>query len=100
MQIFGDPSRIPVVVIEQHVMNVPQHSSSVNNSPSSSDQSGVSTIVLPQPKEETNILTKTRNTKRTSRVLRAVVFVHGFQVNAQKEKRKEEERKIKTITEK
>ncbi|KAJ1686214.1 hypothetical protein LUZ63_017604 [Rhynchospora breviuscula] len=79
MQIFGDPSHIPVVVIEQHVMNVPQHSSSVNNSPSSSDQSETSTIVLPQPKGENNMLTKTRNPKRTGRVLRAIVFVHGFQ---------------------
>lgn len=84
MQIFGDPSRIPIVVIEQHVMIVPQHSSSVNNSPPSSDQSEASTIVLPLHKEETNILTKTRNAKRTARVLRAVVFVHGFQVGTKK----------------
>jgi hypothetical protein len=86
MQIFGDPSRIPVVVIEQHVMNVPQHSS-VNNSPSSSGQSEISTIVLPQPKEETNILTKTRNNKKASRVLRAVIFVHGFQVDIKKSRK-------------
>ncbi|KAJ3671410.1 hypothetical protein LUZ60_007489 [Juncus effusus] len=95
MQIFGDPTHVPVVVIEHHLMNVPQHNNnSIHNSPSNSDQSShnneFNTIVLPKLNGDVfsnsnisnsinGLLGKTRNAKKGGRVLRAVVFVHGFQ---------------------
>ncbi|KAI0507757.1 hypothetical protein KFK09_013885 [Dendrobium nobile] len=77
MQIFGDPSRIPVVIIEQHVMNVPVHGSSDNLLLSTSDDndpSGVTTGFGEKNATETSVLGI-----RSGRVLKVVVFVHGFQ---------------------
>ncbi|KAI4987702.1 hypothetical protein ZWY2020_028460, partial [Hordeum vulgare] len=46
MHIYADPSRVPVVLIEQHVMVVPQHGSNKDFASSSSEQKD--TIVLPK----------------------------------------------------
>ncbi|ONM34049.1 Putative serine esterase family protein [Zea mays] len=46
MHIYGDPSRVPVVLIEQHVMVVPQHSSSKDMASNVSEQKD--TIVVPK----------------------------------------------------
>lgn len=76
MHIYADPSRVPVVLIEQHVMVVPQHGSTKDLASSSSEQKD--TIVLPKLQVESLAL-KNINGKKGGRVLRAVIFVHGFQ---------------------
>uniref|UniRef100_A0A453K892 DUF676 domain-containing protein n=1 Tax=Aegilops tauschii subsp. strangulata TaxID=200361 RepID=A0A453K892_AEGTS len=76
MHIYADPSRVPVVLIEQHVMVVPQHGSNKDLASSSSEQKD--TIVLPKLQGESLVL-KNINGKKGGRVLRAVIFVHGFQ---------------------
>lgn len=78
MHIYSDPSRVPVVLIEQHVMVVPQHGSNKDLASSSSEQKD--TIVLPKLQGE-SLLLKNINGKKGGRVLRAVIFVHGFQAS-------------------
>ncbi|XP_066355513.1 uncharacterized protein [Miscanthus floridulus] len=75
MHIYAVPSRVPVVLIEQHVMVVPQHSSSKDlaSSPEQKD-----TIVLPKLQGE-SLVPKSSAGKKSGRILRAVIFVHGFQ---------------------
>ena len=79
MHIFGDPSHIPVLIVER-VMNAPRRSSSENsylrhldvtNSPGLLDESG---------SEGADKLTGS-NKPKTGRVLKIVVFVHGFQAS-------------------
>lgn len=69
MHIFRDPSRVPVVLVEQHVINFPNNSSQL-----SLDQNDATVI------EEENLLPKFSMGNKSSHVLHAVVFVHGFQV--------------------
>ncbi|KAM0836784.1 hypothetical protein ACQ4PT_062065 [Festuca glaucescens] len=76
MHIYADPSRVPVVLIEQHLMVVPQHGSSKDLVTNSSEQKD--TIVLPKLQGESSAL-KITGGKKGGRVLRAVIFVHGFQ---------------------
>ena len=78
MHIYADPSRVPVVLIEQHVMVVPQHSSSKDlaSSPEQKD-----TIVLPKLQGE-SLVPKSSAGKKSGRILRAVIFVHGFQASS------------------
>ncbi|KAL6905585.1 hypothetical protein ACP4OV_003186 [Aristida adscensionis] len=76
MQIYADPSRVPVVLIEQHVMVVPQHGSSKDLAPNTSEQKD--TIVLPKLQGE-SLAAKGSAGKKGGRILRAVIFVHGFQ---------------------
>lgn len=73
MHIFEDPSHIPVIIVEQHVMNVPLHGSprkfSFNSSAandSTAAPQGHGDKILP-------------NSKRKGRSLKVVIFVHGFQ---------------------
>jgi len=73
MHIFGDPSHVPVILIEQHVMNIPLHGSAKNLSFNSMGQNDSSTI----PKGDKVI----PNSKRNGRLLKVVIFVHGFQVH-------------------
>lgn len=68
MHIFRDPSRVPVVLVEQHVINFPNNSSQL-----SLDQNDATVI------EEENLLPKFSMGNKSSHVLHAVVFVHGFQ---------------------
>ncbi|KAK8967313.1 hypothetical protein KSP40_PGU010399 [Platanthera guangdongensis] len=77
MQIFGDPSRIPVVIIEQHVMNVPLHGSSDNFLLSTSDENCTDAVTAAT--HEKNAPASSAFGKRGYRILKAVVFVHGFQ---------------------
>lgn len=76
IQIFGDPSRIPVVIIEQDVMNVPLHDSS-NNLLSTSDENGTAAATIDS--RENNLPESSAFSKRGGRLLKVVVFVHGFQ---------------------
>ncbi|KAJ1264879.1 hypothetical protein BS78_08G035700 [Paspalum vaginatum] len=76
MHIYADPSRVPVVLIEQHVMVVPQHGSSKDLASNASEQK--ETIVLPKLQGE-SLAPKSSAGKKGGRILRAVIFVHGFQ---------------------
>ncbi|MCD7455419.1 hypothetical protein HAX54_028070 [Datura stramonium] len=77
MQIFGDPSRIPIVIVER-VVNAPLRSTSGN-----------SYFIHREPKDANSLLVEThsKGTKKihggspcqNGRVLKIVVFVHGFQ---------------------
>jgi hypothetical protein len=79
MHIYTDPSCVPVVLIEQHVMVVPQHGSSKDLASDASEQKD--TIVLPKPQGEPLAL-KLSAGKKSGCILRAVIFVHGFQVSS------------------
>jgi hypothetical protein len=79
MHIYADPSRVPVVLIEQHVMVVPQHSNSKDLAPDASEQKD--TIVLPKLQVEP-LAPKDSAGKKGRRILRAAIFVHGFQVSS------------------
>ncbi|CAN6349060.1 unnamed protein product [Urochloa humidicola] len=76
MHIYADPSHVPVVLIEQHVMVVPQHGSSKDLAPNASEQKD--TIVLPKLQGD-SLAPKSSAGKKSGRILRAVIFVHGFQ---------------------
>ncbi|CAN4088192.1 unnamed protein product [Withania somnifera] len=77
MHIFGDPSRIPIVIVER-VVNAPLRSTSGN-----------SYFIHREPKDANSLLVEThsKGTKKihgespgqNGRVLKIVVFVHGFQ---------------------
>ncbi|PKA57082.1 hypothetical protein AXF42_Ash002386 [Apostasia shenzhenica] len=78
MQIFGDPSRVPVVIVE-HVMNTTVHGSGNNKSlfaAKQTDSATVTTRFVGKDASKSSVLGK-----RGSRVLKVVVFVHGFQVS-------------------
>lgn len=79
MHIYAEPSCVPVVLIEQHVMVVPQHGSSKDLASNASEQKD--TIVLPKLQGE-SLLTKNSAGKKSGRILRAVIFVHGFQASS------------------
>uniref|UniRef100_A0A0E0F9T9 DUF676 domain-containing protein n=1 Tax=Oryza meridionalis TaxID=40149 RepID=A0A0E0F9T9_9ORYZ len=72
MQIYADPSRVPVVLIEQHVMVVPQHGSSKDLATNSSEQKDM--IVLPKLQGDSLALKSSAGKK--GRILRAVIFGH------------------------
>jgi hypothetical protein len=76
MHIYADPSRVPVVLIEQHVMVVPQHGSSKDLALDASEQTD--TIVLPKLQGD-SLAPKSSSGKKSGRILRAIIFVHGFQ---------------------
>jgi len=79
MHIYADPSRVPVVLIEQHVMVVPQHGSSKDLALNASEQKD--TIVLPKLQGD-SLATKSSVGKKSGRILRAIIFVHGFQASS------------------
>jgi hypothetical protein len=81
MHIFGDPSRIPIIIIERiGIANAPMRASSINSYFSETDPkdkhasllSGVSTKSI-------NKLSST-SFRQGGRTLKIVIFVHGFQV--------------------
>lgn len=77
MHIFGDPSRIPVVIVEQ-LINVPLHSTSGNSYFSQMDQNDTNSLFAEFCSNNTNPLSGV-STRQNGRVLKIVVFVHGFQ---------------------
>ena len=76
MHIYADPSCIPVVRIEKHVMIVPRHCSSEDFL---TDTSEPGDTFLP-PLLRGLSLEKNTSGCKSGYVLRAVIFVHGFQV--------------------
>ena len=75
MHIFGEPSHIPIVIVER-VVNAPRRTVSVNsyfNHMNLKDYPGL----LGGPSYEA---AKKTSTQQNGRILKAVVFVHGFQV--------------------
>jgi len=78
MHIYADPSRVPVVLIEQHVMVIPQHGSSKDLALNAAEQKD--TIVLPKLQGD-SLATKSTG-KKSGRILRAIIFVHGFQASS------------------
>lgn len=76
MHIFGDPSRIPIVIIER-VANAPMRTTSGNSYFSHPDHKDTHSMLSDLGSKETN---KIRDTlPRSGRILKIVVFVHGFQ---------------------
>ena len=78
MHIYANPSRVPVVLIEQHVMVVPQHGCNKDlwaNAPDSNN------ITVPPNLQQDSSVGSPRGGKNSGHVLRAVIFVHGFQVS-------------------
>ncbi|KAL5973587.1 hypothetical protein ACLOJK_030240 [Asimina triloba] len=77
MQIFADPLHIPVIIVEQHVMNpTPCTPSSNFSHPFDQKETSVDSIGY-GGKVRTNSLGAAM--QKSGRVLRAVIFVHGFQ---------------------
>lgn len=79
MHIYADPARVPVVLIEQHVMVVPQHGSSKDLALNALEQTD--TIVLPKLQGD-SLAPKSSAGKKNGRILRAIIFVHGFQASS------------------
>lgn len=77
MHIFGDPSRIPIVIVERAV-NAPLRSTSGNSFFSNLDRKSKE-----YPLSVTGLKSMDKlsgaNEKQNGRVLKIVVFVHGFQ---------------------
>ncbi|CAJ2674727.1 unnamed protein product [Trifolium pratense] len=77
MQMFGDPLRIPIVIVER-VMNAPRRTISEN--------SYLRNVILPNShnfqdglNSVSDTANKESNPQSNARVLKIVVFVHGFQ---------------------
>lgn len=70
MNIFRDPSRVPIVLVEESIVGV-----SNNSVWQSSDQNDAAVSTTPVKHVPKFCL----EPKKSVRVLRAVVFVHGFQ---------------------
>ncbi|CAA0826641.1 Putative serine esterase family protein [Striga hermonthica] len=76
LQIFGDPSRIPIVVVER-VVNAPVRSTSGNSYFTQRDQKDIDALIAGVEANLPNKLPVT--TRQNGCVLKIVVFVHGFQ---------------------
>lgn len=76
LHIFGDPSHIPIVIVER-VVNAPVRSTIGNPYFSQMDQKDTDGLVAGVDSSPSNKLSGT--TRQTGRVLKIVVFVHGFQ---------------------
>ncbi|KAL7199346.1 hypothetical protein ACSBR2_021602 [Camellia fascicularis] len=77
MHIFGDPSRIPIIIVER-VVNAPLRSTSGHSYFSYLNQkntSGLLTDISSKAKNKSSVASNHQN----GRVLKIVVFVHGFQ---------------------
>ncbi|GFY94301.1 putative serine esterase family protein [Actinidia rufa] len=77
MHIFGDPSRIPIIIVE-HVMNAPLRSTIGNSRFSNFNQKDASPLLADIGSKAKNKLSAPKPQQR-GRVLKIVVFVHGFQ---------------------
>ncbi|KAI3464023.1 hypothetical protein Pfo_020686 [Paulownia fortunei] len=76
LHIFGDPSRIPIVIVER-VVNAPVRSTSGNSYFSQLDQKDTNSLIAGVDSNPSNKLSGA--TRQNGRVLKIVVFVHGFQ---------------------
>ncbi|KAL3655328.1 hypothetical protein CASFOL_001114 [Castilleja foliolosa] len=76
LQIFEDPSRIPIVVVER-VVNAPVRSTGGNSYFSQLDQKDTNSLIAGVDTNPSNKLSGA--TRQNGRVLKIVVFVHGFQ---------------------
>ncbi|KAJ4964688.1 hypothetical protein NE237_016537 [Protea cynaroides] len=77
MQVFGDPLRVPVLIVER-VVNAPFRTTSGNSYFNSLEPRDMSSILMEPGVRSVNKLS-TAGPHRNGRVLRVVVFVHGFQ---------------------
>ncbi|XP_043694472.1 protein FAM135B-like isoform X2 [Telopea speciosissima] len=77
MQIFGDPLHVPLLIVER-VVNAPFRTTSGNSYFSSLDPKDTSSILMEPNIRAVNKLSAA-GPHRNGRVLRVVVFVHGFQ---------------------
>ncbi|TYH65106.1 hypothetical protein ES332_D06G033900v1 [Gossypium tomentosum] len=77
MQIFGDPSGIPIVIIK-HVMNAPQRTSSDNLYMRNLDiRDSITTSTVPSSEAVKKL--SSASAAQSGRDLKIVIFVHGFQ---------------------
>lgn len=76
MNIFGDPSRIPIVIIER-VLNSPVRSSSGNSYFAKLEQKNSN--ILSAVVDASSRKISAASPRQSGRVLKIVVFVHGFQ---------------------
>lgn len=79
MHIFGDPSHIPIVIVER-VMNAPRRSTSENSYLRHLDVITSSGLLSGTGSETVEKLSGT-NRAKNGRILKIVVFVHGFQAS-------------------
>ncbi|PIN22649.1 hypothetical protein CDL12_04633 [Handroanthus impetiginosus] len=77
LQIFGDPSRIPIVIVER-VVNAPVRSTSGNSYFSQVEKKDTNSSIDGLGADPSNKLSGA-STRQNGRVLKIVVFVHGFQ---------------------
>ncbi|KAF8377185.1 hypothetical protein HHK36_030558 [Tetracentron sinense] len=78
MHIFGDPLHVPVIIVER-VVNAPLSTTSGHSYFSPLDQKDASSLfMVPDTKAVNNL--SSAGPQQNGRVLKIVVFVHGFQV--------------------
>lgn len=78
MHVFGDPSRIPIVIMER-VLNAPRRTFSENSYFRHLDL--VDSSLLTGPGPESGKKQSGSSKQQTGRELKIVVFVHGFQAS-------------------
>lgn len=79
LHIFGDPSSIPIVIVER-VMNAPRRTTSENSYLRHLDVLNAPGLETGSGSESVNKQSGYSSSKR-NRVLKIVVFVHGFQAS-------------------
>ncbi|KAL0385010.1 UNVERIFIED_CONTAM: protein FAM [Sesamum radiatum] len=77
LHIFGDPSRVPIVLVER-VVNAPVRPTSGNSYLSHVDQKDTNSLTPGVGSDSSNKLSGA-SPRQSGRVLKIVVFVHGFQ---------------------
>ncbi|KAL0335685.1 UNVERIFIED_CONTAM: hypothetical protein Sradi_4780400 [Sesamum radiatum] len=77
LHIFGDPSRVPIVLVER-VVNAPVRPTSGNSYFSHVDQKDTNSLTTGVGSDSSNKLSGA-SPRQSGRVLKIVVFVHGFQ---------------------
>ncbi|CAA7396890.1 unnamed protein product [Spirodela intermedia] len=76
MYIFGDPSRVPIILVERHVMDLRMHASGRASFSGSLEKKATSATGTG---DKALMKLFVGGAQRNSRTLRIVVFVHGFQ---------------------
>ncbi|KAK9288972.1 hypothetical protein L1049_017443 [Liquidambar formosana] len=77
MHIFGDPSCIPIILVER-VAHAPLRTTSGNSYFSQMDQKDIPSLPTGSGRKASNKLTSA-SPQQNGRILKIVVFVHGFQ---------------------